>query len=172
MNLAEDLWLRGKAAQTSMMHLMAYNTAVAGTAAIQAWTLGLSMPTGFWSALGRAGGVELRVADATPLRPAPLPEPPADAAEVSANLPDGPEGDLAGLHLLDAPRGGRADDLTALTGIGQKLGAALHEAGIYHFDQLARLDPDSVAWLNDRQPGFAMICARHKLVEQARAKLS
>jgi hypothetical protein len=55
MTLAEDFWLRGKAAQSSLMQLWAYNTAFAGTATIQAWKMGLSAPTGFWQAMGRVG---------------------------------------------------------------------------------------------------------------------
>jgi hypothetical protein len=55
MILAEDFWLRGKAAQSSMMQLWAYNTAFAGTATIQAWKMGLTAPTGFWQAMARAG---------------------------------------------------------------------------------------------------------------------
>jgi hypothetical protein len=55
MILAENFWLRGKAAQSSMMQLWAYNAAFAGTATIQAWKMGLSAPTGFWQAMARAG---------------------------------------------------------------------------------------------------------------------
>jgi hypothetical protein len=54
MILAEDFWLRGKAAQSSLMQLWAYNTAFAGTATIQAWKMGLTAPTGFWQAMARA----------------------------------------------------------------------------------------------------------------------
>jgi predicted flap endonuclease-1-like 5' DNA nuclease len=170
MKLAEDLWLRGQAAQSSMMHLMAYNTAFAGTATIQAWKLGLSAPVGFWSAMGRAGGVANDDADIKPLE-APAPElvaaPPTEEAETAeAPVDTGPS-----LHLLDAPRGGVADDLTELSGIGSKLATTLNEFGIYHFDQIAGLDEAGIAWLNEQQPGFRMICARHNLVEQAKARL-
>jgi len=89
--------------------------------------------------------------------PEPAPEP-APGAEGSSP------------HLLDAPRGGKADDLTALTGVGAKLATSLNEFGIYHFDQLASLDAEGVDWLNDQQPGFKMLAARYKLVDQAKAR--
>ena len=75
-------------------------------------------------------------------------------------------------HLLDAPRGGVADDLTELKGVGAKLAEALAEFGIYHFDQIASLDDDGVAWLNEQQPGFKMTCARYDLVAQAQARMA
>jgi predicted flap endonuclease-1-like 5' DNA nuclease len=75
-------------------------------------------------------------------------------------------------HLLDAPRGGKADDLTALKGVGAKLATSLNEFGIYHFDQLATLDDEGIDWLNEQQNGFKMLCARYDVVEQARARLA
>ena len=59
-----------------------------------------------------------------------------------------------------------------LTGVGEKLAAALNEFGIFHFDQLATLDEDGIDWLNEQQAGFKMICARYKVVDQARARLA
>ncbi|MCU4654607.1 hypothetical protein N8I71_17340 [Roseibacterium sp. SDUM158016] len=191
MKLAEDLWLRGRAAQASMMQLFAYNTAFAGTATLQAWKLGLSAPVGFWTAVGRAGGAANEgvaipapslAPAASPARPrrakaatppksgrATKPRPPAAPEPVLAPVPDpvdlGPSP-----HLLDAPRGGMADDLTALKGVGAKLAASLNEFGIYHFDQIANLDDEGIAWLNEQQNGFKMIAARYDLVGQARAK--
>ncbi len=174
MKLAEDLWLRGKAAQTSMMNLIAYNTAFAGTATIQAWKLGLSVPTGFWAAMGRAGGVANRTAEVSPI--STLTNGPAvvvsEAAPIASDAQSAPEAAGPSPHLLDAPRGGKPDDLTELKGVGAKLAAALGEFGIFHFDQLATLDAEGIAWLDEQQPGFRMICARHGIVEQAAARLS
>jgi hypothetical protein len=76
MILAEDFWLRGKAAQSSLMQLWAYNTAFAGTATIQAWKMGLSAPTGFWQAMGRVGASNAPGADVVPL-PKPKKKPAA-----------------------------------------------------------------------------------------------
>ena len=40
-------------------------------------------------------------------------------------------------NLLKAPRGGKADDLTRIKGIGPVNGRKLNEHGVYHFDQIA-----------------------------------
>jgi predicted flap endonuclease-1-like 5' DNA nuclease len=277
MTIAQDLWLRGKAAQASVIHLAAYNTAIAGTATIQAWKLGLNAPMGFWQAIGRAGGVRTAKratprpaqasagaaakadpkpsasaaaaappkvdatpaakaekadtgpaakatapekapvpaakapaaaasaakatastapamasapAEASPPKPAAAPKPSAKAPATAAPAPKpkaaartksapkepvdpatAPVATGPSPHLLDAPRGGKADDLTQLAGVGQKLAAALNEFGIYHFDQIATLDAKGIDWLNDQQPGFKMIAARYKVVDQAKARL-
>jgi predicted flap endonuclease-1-like 5' DNA nuclease len=88
---------------------------------------------------------------------------PSEAVLVSSSMPSP--------HLLDAPRGGVADDLTALKGVGAKLADALNEFGIYHYDQIAALDEDGIAWLDEQQKGFRMIAARYDLVAQARAMI-
>ena len=41
--------------------------------------------------------------------------------------------------FLDAPRGGKADDLKRIKGIGPKLEARLNSVGLYHHDQIAAL---------------------------------
>lgn len=201
MILAEDLWLRGKAAQASMLQLLAYNTAFAGTATLQAWKLGLSAPSGFWQAMARVGAANadavsdvaaVAVSDVIDMakprakpaakasaKPAakPAPKPRAKVAAVQpapapAPAPVPEPVDLGpSPHLLDAPRGGKADDLTALTGVGAKLQTALNEFGIYHFDQLATLDEGGIDWLNEQQPGFKMLAARYNVVDQAKARL-
>lgn len=56
MNVTEDMWLRGKAAQRSMMELLAFNAAFMGNASVQAFELMLSAPSQFWAAMGRVGG--------------------------------------------------------------------------------------------------------------------
>ena len=69
-----------------------------------------------------------------------------------------------GLVRVDAPRDGKADDLTRVRGIGSKLSADLNKVGIYHFDQIAGLNRDGVAALDKVLPGFKRICARFDLV--------
>lgn len=232
MIFAEDMWLRGKAAQSSMMQLMAYNTAFAGTAALQAMKMGLTGPSAFWQAMGRASGSVVPAPEPAPKAPpkpeakakttrkapakpkaamsgaavtdapapkpkpkaarkpkavpapSPAPEPVAVAPEPLAAAPEpvavapvpeatpAPETAGPSPHLLDAPRGGKADDLTVLTGVGAKLATSLSEFGIYHFDQIATLDAEGIDWLNEQQPGFKMLCARYNLVDQARARLA
>lgn len=110
--------------------------------------------------------------------PAPEPTPVAVAVPDPEPVPESvskpaPEpalaADMPSPHLLDEPRGGKADDLTVLAGVGPKLAAALNEFGIFHYDQLAALDDEGIAWLDAQQKGFRMICARHDIVGQARA---
>ncbi|GAA5071840.1 hypothetical protein N0B44_13865 [Roseibacterium beibuensis] len=176
MNLAEDIWLRGQAAQRSFLELSAYNVAFLSNATVQAIELGLTAPSTFWSAIGRAGRADLAsetsdpspVATVVPLHEAPAPV--AETPEVVADAPVAEEALGPSPHLLDAPRGGVADDLTELKGVGAKLAEALNEFGIFHFDQIATLDEDGVAWLNDQQPGFKMTCARYDLIAQAQAR--
>lgn len=193
MTLAEDMWLRGKAAQSSMMQLWAYNAAFAGTATLQAWKMGLSAPAGFWQAMGRVGDLADSTAEIVAMpkaaKKAPAQKPAATKTAAKPAAKSGakttktkakpapelvPEPEVVGPspHLLDAPRGGKADDLTALTGVGAKLATSLNEFGIYHFDQLATLDDAGIDWLNEQQAGFKMLCARYGVVEQARARLA
>jgi len=95
---------------------------------------------------------------------------PAKAAPAPVAEPEpAPEPVASNPVLLDAPRGGKADDLKVLSGIGPKLETALNEFGIYHFDQIAGLTAEGVAWLNDNQKGFAMTAERYDLVGQAKA---
>ncbi|MDE0256328.1 MAG: hypothetical protein OYG32_16165, partial [Rhodospirillaceae bacterium] len=50
---------------------------------------------------------------------------------------------------LDAPRGGKADALTGIKGLGPKIERALHGIGIFHFDQIAAWTPDQRAWVSE-----------------------
>ena len=52
--------------------------------------------------------------------------------------------------LLDAPRAEGADDLKRIGGIGPKMEQTLNELGIYHFDQLAGLNDQEIAWVDSR----------------------
>jgi len=107
---------------------------------------------------------EPALAKATPVKPAPVKAAkPKPAAKPKAKPAPNP-------LLLDAPRDGKGDDLTALSGIGPKLASALNEFGIYHFDQIAGLNEAGIAWLNSNQKGFAMTAERFDLVAQAKAK--
>ena len=252
MSFAENLWLRGQAAQQSMIHLASYNTAFMGTATLQAMHMGLHAPKSFWTALGRATAEPARLeapnpapkpklkevpakpkaaapakakpaaapakpksAAPAPAKAAPAPKPvaakpaakpaapkaaakPAPKAEVvpmpkaaapakpaAAAKPAAPAKPAKAAKPkaapkpaakpvdpaapLEAPRNGKADDLTLLSGVGAKMATGLNIAGIYHFDQIAALDEAGITKLNDKQPGFKMLCARYDLVGQAKA---
>ncbi len=75
-------------------------------------------------------------------------------------------------RLLDAARGGKPDDLTVLSGVGDKLVTALNDFGIFHFDQIAELTEEGIDWINAQQPGFKALTKRFDLVAQAKARKS
>lgn len=82
------------------------------------------------------------------------------AAETPAVEEQAPE-------TLDGPRGGKADDLKKLKGVGPKLEVTLHELGFYHFDQVANWGPAEVAWVDSRLK-FKGRIERDGWIEQAR----
>ncbi|CTQ50701.1 50S ribosomal protein L21 [Jannaschia donghaensis] len=53
-------------------------------------------------------------------------------------------------NLLDEARGGKADDLKKISGVGPKLEGVLHENGVFHFDQISAWGPDEIAYMDDR----------------------
>jgi predicted flap endonuclease-1-like 5' DNA nuclease len=90
-------------------------------------------------------------------------------AELEARLesreampPDG-----APAWLLSAPRG-QKDDLKVVRGIGPALERELHRVGVFHYDQLARLTPETAAWLEPRLRALPGTIERHRWAEQAR----
>ena len=70
--------------------------------------------------------------------------------------------------LLSAPRGGAADDLKMIKGVGPKLESVLHEVGIFHFDQIAAWTEAEVAWADENLVGFKGRVSRDDWVAQAR----
>lgn len=87
---------------------------------------------------------------------------PEAQAETLDGQPSKPE-------TLPAPRGGEADDLKQIKGLGPKLEEALNGAGIYHFDQIAAWSADEVAWVDENIDGVRGRASRDDWVEQARA---
>ncbi|MEO1294027.1 MAG: hypothetical protein AAFV62_14585, partial [Pseudomonadota bacterium] len=96
------------------------------------------------------------------------------AAE-ALSLLENPSIDLGNLPnpsgLLEVPRGGAADDLQQIKGVGPKLEAVLNDLGFYHFDQIAGLSPSDLAWLDHRLQ-FRGRTIRDGWVGQAQALLS
>ena len=84
-----------------------------------------------------------------------------DAAVTSAGEGTKPAG-------LSGPRGGKADDLKNIEGIGPVLEKLCHDMGVYHFDQIAGWGPGEVAWMNANLKGFKGRVGRDKWVAQAR----
>jgi NADH-quinone oxidoreductase subunit E len=69
---------------------------------------------------------------------------------------------------LTAPRDGKGDDLRAITGVGPRLEAVLHELGFWHYDQIASWSPSEVAWVNSRLGNFRGRVERDNWIDQAR----
>ncbi len=94
----------------------------------------------------------------------PLPVPAAEPEE-----PREPE-DPGRPELLDAPREGKADDLTVISGIGKAIQTMLNKLGVYHYDQIASWSDEEAAWI-ERHIGFPRRIARENWIAQA-AKLA
>ncbi|MEO8531463.1 MAG: NADH-quinone oxidoreductase subunit E [Deltaproteobacteria bacterium] len=68
---------------------------------------------------------------------------------------------------LGEARGGQADDLKVISGVGPKLEALLHSRGIFHFDQIAKWKATELAWIDDNLEGFKGRASRDNWVAQA-----
>lgn len=68
---------------------------------------------------------------------------------------------------LDAPRGGRKDDLKQIKGIGPGIEKTLNELGIFHFDQIATWNRKASDWIDDYL-SFKGRIDREKWVSQAK----
>jgi len=92
----------------------------------------------------------------------------AQAAEKeAAQTPEGESTGAAPAGLLDAPRGGKKDNLTRIKGIGVKIDQALNGIGIWHFDQIAAWTDKNMAWA-DSQLAFPGRAKRDDWVGQAK----
>lgn len=109
-------------------------------------------------------------APAAPVAEAPAAEMvAAPVAEVTAE----PASDAAVQPpVLDAPKGGTADDLTRLKGAGPKLDRLLRSMGYFHFEQIAAWTPAEVAWIDENLQGFKGRATRDDWVGQAKALLA
>ncbi|MBT0956763.1 50S ribosomal protein L21 [Alphaproteobacteria bacterium KMM 3653] len=69
-------------------------------------------------------------------------------------------------NLLTEARGGKADDLKKISGVGPKLEGLLHENGVFHFDQIAAWNSAEIAYMDD-QLSFKGRIERDNWLEQA-----
>jgi predicted flap endonuclease-1-like 5' DNA nuclease len=74
----------------------------------------------------------------------------------------------AGPELLTAPRGGTADNLKAIKGVGPKLEKLLNDVGVWHFDQIASWKARDIAFVDDKMQGFKGRISRDEWVKQAK----
>lgn len=103
-------------------------------------------------------------AKAEPAKPAQA-QPAASAKDTAA----ADAGDGAKPATLDAPRGGNADDLKKIKGIGPKLEQLCNSMGFYHFDQIANWSDAEIAWVDQNLEGFRGRVTRDEWVAQAKA---
>ncbi|WP_127109693.1 50S ribosomal protein L21 [Pararhodobacter zhoushanensis] len=82
---------------------------------------------------------------------------PAVAGEVAGTRP---------ANLLTEARGGKADDLKKISGVGPKLEGLLHQNGVFHFDQISAWSEAEIAYMDD-QLSFKGRIARDNWLEQA-----
>jgi predicted flap endonuclease-1-like 5' DNA nuclease len=102
-------------------------------------------------------------------KPAPRPKPAAVPGkgvtdEVATATPD-VASEVLGVEV--ARPAGPADDLKQLKGVGPKFFARLNELGITRFDQLAGLNANEVAHLDERMGPFQGRLAKDRVIEQA-----
>ena len=90
----------------------------------------------------------------------PLPVQPVQPEEQS--VPDDP----GRPELLDAPREGKADELTVIGGIGKAIQSMLNGLGVYHYDQIANWSDEEAAWV-ERHIGFPRRIVRENWIGQA-----
>ncbi|WP_435660999.1 NADH-quinone oxidoreductase subunit E [Leisingera caerulea] len=132
--------------------------------------------------IGKDGTVAGRAAEGQPPKAPEAPVPAAKQAEAvktapvkksDAAEPASPEGAAAKAteesqpELLKEARGGLADDLKLLKGVGPKLEAKLNELGFFHFDQIADWTEEEVAWVDARLK-FKGRITRDGWIEQAK----
>ena len=53
-------------------------------------------------------------------------------------------------NLLTEARGGKADDLKKISGVGPKMVGLLHENGVFHFDQILGWGAEEIAYMDDK----------------------
>ncbi|NJM83062.1 MAG: NADH:ubiquinone oxidoreductase, partial [Tabrizicola sp.] len=89
---------------------------------------------------------------------------PAVAAPVMAAAVPSQDGPIR----LSAARGGKADDLKEIEGIGPAMEKLVNELGFYHFDQIAGWSEADVAWVDANMKNFKGRILRDKWVAQAK----
>ncbi|UWQ31488.1 NADH-quinone oxidoreductase subunit E [Leisingera sp. M527] len=137
--------------------------------------------------VGKDGVVAGRAAADAPPKAPEAPKPAAKQAEEAAKAapkksdaaePSSPEGAAAKPgadsqpeetlpEILKEARGGLADDLKLLKGVGPKLEQTLNELGFFHFDQIADWTEAEVAWVDARLK-FKGRIKRDGWIEQAK----
>jgi predicted flap endonuclease-1-like 5' DNA nuclease len=112
-----------------------------------------------------AAPVGVAPVEVAPVAVAPVNAAPVKAVPVMAAVPEA----AAKPAGLTAARGGKADDLKIIKGIGPKLEILCHKLGFYHFDQVANWKVSEVAWVDENLEGFKGRVTRDRWQPQAKA---
>ncbi|MEM8554998.1 MAG: NADH:ubiquinone oxidoreductase [Pseudomonadota bacterium] len=121
---------------------------------------GSGTPTG-----GSAGG-------ATASDAGPAPTASTGGAASAAPTPTPAETTAGKPAMLTEARGGQADDLKKIKGVGPKLEGVLHTMGVFHYDQVANWTETEVAWVDENLEGFKGRVTRDGWVAQAKALMA
>lgn len=99
---------------------------------------------------------------------------PAPAPDVAPDTPAQPSeaAALRAPETLSAPRGGRADDLKVIEGIGPALEKLVNSLGFYHYDQIAGWSAEEIAWVDSHMKTFRGRITRDKWQAQAKIILA
>jgi predicted flap endonuclease-1-like 5' DNA nuclease len=111
-------------------------------------------------------------APAPAIRPAPIaaatPAPVVEAPVAPEPAPvAAPVGKMERPKGIAKARGGKADNLQRISGIGPKNESILHTLGFFHFDQIAEWTTSQVAWVDDHLRFNGRI-GREEWIKQAR----
>lgn len=133
----------------------------AGTKKLEAETAGLrnTAETSKGKAAAAAGDVAAAAAAGAAAKSGSAAK--SDAAPARRGKPGEPE-------RLSAPRGGAADDLKLIWGVGAGLEKKLNDLGFWHFDQIANWSSADEAWAIDELGNAGSRIVRDKWIEQCK----
>ena len=106
-----------------------------------------------------------KTAKAEKAKPAPKA---AKPKATPAKAEPAPSADGKRPKALKAARGGKADNLKEIKGIGPNLETLCNTLGFYHFDQIAGWSADEIAWVDQNLEGFKGRVSRDQWVRQAK----
>ncbi|TAG18361.1 MAG: NADH:ubiquinone oxidoreductase [Rhodobacterales bacterium] len=124
--------------------------------------------------LGMPWGAEAPVPAAAPVH-APIAKPaaaPVPEAMPAAFVAAPAAATSAGPMRLKGPRGGTADNLKEIEGIGPAMEKLVNELGFYHFDQIASWSDADVAVVDGEMKSFKGRISRDRWVAQAKLIVS
>jgi predicted flap endonuclease-1-like 5' DNA nuclease len=123
----------------------------------------LGMP---WGA--SASREPLMAAEPAPVAPRAVEPAPTAAPAAFVSAPVAATSMSEGPARLSGPRGGMADNLKEIEGVGPAMEKLVNEMGFFHFDQIAGWSEADVAWVDANLKGFKGRVTRDRWVAQAK----